>query len=237
MILDPEHAARFERAIERRERLGRVPLFQPIVQVAKGQDDIRGASGRDVGLADAERGRDDLAVGRRVRADLLVENRVVLFRLGGRGLARLPALERGVIDPVVVQERREDLRPVPAPGPDLDDRRLRPDAEEGEFLQRMARAVAGDEFRAALRIVDRRVERQVGGGGGRRGEAERKSEDERDGHAHAEVSRSRRLVRHGRSVGCRGFNGKAVNRAESDVPIAKGSPDARGLSGFRNAMR
>src|SRR5208337_2123044 len=138
---------------------------------------------RDVCLADAEHCRDNLSIGRGVSLDLLAEGRVVLFSLGARGLARALALQSSIIDPVVAQEGREDLRPVAASRPDLDDRRLRRDAKKGEFFERMARAVPRDEFFAALRIVDGRVERQFGGGR-RRASPDRKAQDEQDDDAH-----------------------------------------------------
>ena len=113
-----------------------------------------------------DRGR-NLAVGRHVGFDLSVEESVELVCFSVCSLASSLALQSDIIAAMIVQQGREDLRPVAAARPDLDHGRLRRHAEKGEFLEGMARFVPRDKFLAPRGIADRRFERQLSGGGRR----------------------------------------------------------------------
>src|ERR1700678_2254749 len=179
VVLKTEHAARFQRAIEGREGFISEAFFQPIVKIAKGKDEI-GRGGRSkFALSNAKDGGGKLAIRRLVSLNLGAEEHVQLVCFSVRSLASPFPLQCNIIDAVIVQKGREDLRPVAAAGPDLDHGRLRRNAKEGEFIERMTDLVARDEFRTSRRIVDCGVERQISGGNWR-ADSERKNEGGRE---------------------------------------------------------
>ena len=158
------------------ETLGVRPLLGRTLTAT--DDQIGGAGRGNFALPNAKDSRRKLAVCRGIGLDLAAKEIVELVGFSVCSLASALALQSDIVAAMIVQEGREDLRPVAAARPDLDHGRFGRDAKEGQLLKRMARLVPCNEFRAPRRISDRGVERQISSGGLRMN-SERESKDGR----------------------------------------------------------
>jgi hypothetical protein len=130
MVLKTEHAARFQRPIEGCEgceRLFGESFLQPIVKVAKREDEIGQAGWSNLALSKAKNSRRKLAVSRLVGLDLAAEEGIELVSFSVRSLASSFRLH--------YEEGRKNFRPVAAARPYLDQSRLWRNAKEGELIE------------------------------------------------------------------------------------------------------
>ena len=129
MVLDAEDAAGFQRAVYGGEHFRRVALAHPVVQVAEGQDEVDAARRREVVVVLAQRADVHATIDRGVRCEPGLERR----RHDEVGVLAAAARRGGdgeVVAAGGVQVGGEDLGPVTAAGPDLDDAGMGRDAEK-----------------------------------------------------------------------------------------------------------
>src|SRR5260221_678936 len=138
-----------------------IAALHPVVQVAKGHDQIGGSRRRNVVLPRGQCRPQDRAEPCLLLLDPGVPARQASIlpirpRLGQR---------HGVVAPCR-QVRSQDLGPVARSRPEFDHGHRGLQSEEGKFLDRMASGIARHEWRRALRTGEKRAERRIDSGGG-----------------------------------------------------------------------
>jgi hypothetical protein len=103
MVLETQHPARLQCSIEVREGIWSETFMQPIVKVAKGEDQIGRAGRGNFALANAKDSWRKLAICRRIGLDLAAEEGVELVGFGVGRLAPTFPLQSDIIAAVIVQ--------------------------------------------------------------------------------------------------------------------------------------
>ncbi len=195
MLLDSQHAAGFERAIQRRKRLRGLPTRQPIVDVAERQDHIDGVGRQRIGAVRREAHHCDAVI------EIGPGGELVPVSLQAVGDAAACGVGRD--DPCIVlalgAHQRSDHFGVPARfRPDFQDAHLGADTEEQQGFLRVPVAIARPVgFRAlgALENPVQRLDRRLSVAGRRAAGGQDNGRQSRGGPASSRTERPWRYAR------------------------------------------